>query len=286
MPATDLDRVRADDVMSQEMVVAPASCTYFFGFNTTAPFVSDVRVRRALSLAVDRKSLIDNVLKAGQVPAQWFGRPGTPAAPTLDAYPDLGITYDPTAARADLQSYLDETGLTPDQIDLTLMFNSSALGERVGVALQQMWATELGIQVQLASQEWAVYLETVNGSHSPQIFRMSWCTDYPDENSFIRDSFASGASNNPTDASGNPAGGVMWKDEAFERLVLQAATERDLDRRLDLYAQAEEILVDTEAVIIPIFWSSHIFITKPYVIRTTFVGGGGEALQDWDILPH
>jgi oligopeptide transport system substrate-binding protein len=285
VPGTDLDRVKADPILSQEIVVAPAACTYYFGFNTTAPYVNDVRVRRALSMAVDRQSLIDNVLKGGQAPAQWFGRPGIAAAPTMDSHPDLGIKYDPDAAKADLQSYLDETGQTIDQLDITLMFNSSSSAKRVAEAIQQMWASTLGVNVQVANQEWAVYLDTINSLDTPQIFRLSWCYDYPDENSFIRDAFASGGAANSTDAAGDPSGGAMWKNDTFEELVTKAAIERDPAVRLDLYAQAEEILVDTDAVIIPIFWSSHVFITKPYVERTSFVSGG-EALHAWGILPH
>ena len=62
--------------------------------------------------AIDRQSLIDNVMKGGQEPAQWFSRPGLAGAPTMADFPDLGVKYDVEAAKADLQSYLDEKGLT------------------------------------------------------------------------------------------------------------------------------------------------------------------------------
>jgi oligopeptide transport system substrate-binding protein len=57
--------------------------------------VDDVRVRRALSMAVDRKSIVENVTKGGQEPAQWFARPGLTAAPTMRTHPNRGIKYDP-----------------------------------------------------------------------------------------------------------------------------------------------------------------------------------------------
>jgi len=285
VPSTDLDRVKADPVLSQELVVAPVTCTYYYGYNTTAPIVSDVRVRRALSMAVDRQGLIDNVLKGGQEPAQWFGRPGIAAAPTMDTHPDLGIKYDPEAAKAELQSYLDETGQTADQLDLTLMFNTSSGHQTIAEAIQQMWASTLGVNVQLINQEWAVYLDTIDSLDTPQIWRLGWCQDYPDENNFIREVFAYGGQSNSTDAAGNPSGGVMWKNDTFEELVAQAAVELDPAVRLDLYAQAEEILVDTDAAMIPIYWYSRNTVTKPYVQRT-FGSAGQEALHDWDILAH
>ncbi len=83
VPLADMDRVKADPELSAQLVVAPNFCTYYYGFNTTAPVVDDVRVRRALSMAIDRQSLIDNVLKGGQEPAQWFSRPGLAGAPTM-----------------------------------------------------------------------------------------------------------------------------------------------------------------------------------------------------------
>ena len=285
VPGTDLDRVKADPVLSQELVTAPVTCTYYYGFNTTAPIVDDVRVRRALSMALDRQGLIDNVLKGGQEPAQWFGRPGIAAAPTMDTHPDLGIKYDPEAAVAELQAYLDETGQTADQLDITIMFNTSSGHQQIAEAVQQMWNTTLGINAQLVNQEWAVYLDTIDSLDTPQVWRLGWCQDYPDENNFIREVFAYGGQSNSTDAAGNPSGGIMWKNDTFEELVAQAAIETDPAVRLDLYAQAEEILVDTDAVMIPIYWYSRNTVTKPYVERT-FGAAGQEGLHDWDILAH
>jgi oligopeptide transport system substrate-binding protein len=79
-PLSDLDRIKADPGLGAELSISPQLCTYYYGFNTKAPVVDDVRVRRALSMAVDRQSLIDNVTKGGQQPAQWFARPG-PGSP-------------------------------------------------------------------------------------------------------------------------------------------------------------------------------------------------------------
>jgi oligopeptide transport system substrate-binding protein len=83
VPLADIDRVKADPTLSKEFTQAPNLCTYYYGFNITAPVVDDVRVRRALSMAVDRQALIDNVTKGGQEPAQWFARPGLAGAPTM-----------------------------------------------------------------------------------------------------------------------------------------------------------------------------------------------------------
>jgi oligopeptide transport system substrate-binding protein len=77
----------------------------------------------------------------------------------------------------------------------------------------------------------------------------------------------------------------MWWNDYFEELVAVAAVETDPDSRVELYAQAENILVNQDAVIIPIYWYTRNTLTKPYVQRT-FGIDGREAYEKWDILPH
>lgn len=284
VPSEDLDRIRADATLSAELSQNPSLCTYFYGFNTTAPVVSDVRVRRALSMAVDRQSLIDNVLKGGQQPAQWFSRPGLNAAPTMDTHPDLGIKYDPEAAKAELQAYLDETGQTADQLDLTVMFNTSSGHQRIAEAVQQMWKDNLGLNVKTVNQEWAVYLETIKGADTPQIWRLGWCQDYPDANNFLREVFAANGSSNPY-TNDAPSGGIFWKNDRYEELMQTAAVETDPAKRLEMYAEAEDILVNQDAVMIPFYWYTDLDMTRPYISRT-YGSGGHERYEKWDILPH
>jgi len=283
VPLADIDRVRADPVLSQEFRQSPSLCTYNYLFNNKAPFVDDVRVRRALSMAIDRQSLIDNVTKAGQEPAQWFARPGLVAAPTMADYPDLGIQYDPVAAKALLDEYLAEKGITAADVDLTLMFNTSSGNQKIAEAIQQMWRDTLGVEVKLTNQEWAVFLKTtLDPQATPQIFRKGWCQDYPDANNFTRDVFIRGGHENPS-----AGGGVGYEPgtanyDEFEKLVLAAATEKDLATRTGLYAEAEEILVDTDAVFAPIYWYTTVSVTKPYVQRT-YGQAGHQEFTTWDV---
>ncbi len=281
VPLADMDRVKADPVLSAEYVVAPNFCTYYYGFNTTAPVVDDVRVRRALSMAVDRQSLITNVLKGDQEPAQWFSRPGLAGAPTMADHPDLGIKYDVAAAKAELQSYLDEVGKTAADLDLTLMFNTSEGHRKIAEAIQQMWKDNLGVDVKLVNQEWAVYLDTIKGPATPQIWRLGWCLDYPDANNFIREVFGPNGSANPY-KDGKPYGGTFYDNPDFFAGLLEAAREQDPVKRVDMYAALEQTLVYDDAVMIPIYWYTRNTLTKPYVTRT-FSTGGHEHIEKWDI---
>jgi oligopeptide transport system substrate-binding protein len=282
VPLADLDRVKADPVLSKQLVIAPSFCTYFYGFNTTAPYVDDARVRRALSLAVDRQGLVDNVLKGGQQPAQWFSRPGLAAAPTMDDHPDLGVKLNVDEANKLLDEYLAEKGLTKADLDITVMFNTSSGHQKIAEALQQMWKTNLGLDIKLTNQEWAVFLDTIKGKDTPQIWRLGWCLDYPDANNFIREVCAANGSSNPYE-NGEPAGGFMWKNDKFEELVAQAAVEKDPAKRLEMYAQAEQILVYEDAVMIPLYWYTRVTVTQPWIKRT-FSAGGHERFEHWEVL--
>src|SRR3990172_1095005 len=231
-------------------------------------------------MAVDRQGLIDNVLKAGQEPAQWFSRPGLVAAPTMADYPDLGIKYDPAVTKALIDAYMAEKGITAAEMDITLMFNTSSGHQQIAEAIQQMWKANLGLDVKVTNQEWKVYLETLRSTNSPQVFRYGWCQDYPDANNFIREVFIYGGAQNPA------GGGIQWAPgdaqyDDWEALLLEAAQERDPQARLDMYAQAEEVLVDTFAGVLPIYWYTRSTVTKPYVIRT-FGHAGHEDMFLWD----
>jgi len=282
VPLADIDRVKSDPTLSKEFVQAPNLCTYYYGYNITAPVVDDVRVRRALSMAVDRQSLIDNVTKGGQEPAQWFARPGLAGAPTMKDHPDLGVKFDVAGAKKLLDEYLTEKGTTADKLDITLVFNTSAGHQKIAEAIQQMWKDNLGLNVKVQNQEWKVYLETIKGKDTPQVWRLGWCLDYPDANNFDREAVAAGGSANPTDKGGKPSGGFFWKNDKYEELVKQAAIETDPAKRVDLYSQAEQILVWDDAVMIPIYWYTRVTVTKPYVTRT-FSVGGHEIYYKWDI---
>jgi oligopeptide transport system substrate-binding protein len=268
---TELDRVRADPDLSQQLHVSPILCTYYYGFNVTkAPF-DDPNVRKAFSWAIDRTAIVENVTKGGQEPARWMSRPGVAAAPDPEA-DDLGppVTADPEAAQEFLaaSSYGSAENLPPIQ----LVVNQVEGHVRIAEAVQQMWAENLGVQVQVTTQEWNVFLQTLD-EDPPQIFRDGWCADYPDAVSFTRDVFRSGTGNNHT----------LFANEEFDRLVDQAAAESDDAARADLIMQAERILVEEEAAIIPVYWYTGVSLTRPYVQRTYSVLGGQEAIYKWDI---
>ena len=286
VPLPEIDRVKADPVLSAEFYNAPAACTYYYGFtNTKYPF-TDSRVRAAFSQAVDRQSLIDNVTKGGQIPATSFAPPGIFGAPEPGT---VGLGYDPEAAVATLQEFLDEEGLTIEDfnaLDITLMHNTSEGHARIAAAIQQMWKDNLGVDVRVENQEWRVYLDTLNNTNpveeAPHVWRMGWCADYADENNWVHEVFNSDAGANRLRRNCVDANCAETTVSEFDELTVAAAIEQDPAARAELYAQAEEILSAVEAAYIPIYHYTTVNVTKPWLTRN-FPNIGGNDFFNWTI---
>ncbi len=270
VPLTDIDRVKADAKLSKEFKVAPVLCTYYYGYNTKKAPMDNPKVRLAFSMAIDRQSLIDNVTKGGQEPAQWFTRPGLQASPTIKDNPNLGVKYDATKAKALLAEVYPDPSKMPE---VTLMWNTNAGHKKIAEAIQQMWKKNLGVDVKLAEQEWKVFLKTVK-SDAPQIYRLGWCQDYPDANNFLKEVFGKG---------GAYADAIGYSNSKFDDLLNQAFRETDMKKRIDLYSQAEDLFVAKDAAIAPIYWYTGLSVTKPYVTRTFSVLGGMQHIEKWTV---
>src|SRR5690606_18138868 len=182
-----------------------------------------------------------------------------------------GIRYDPDKAREELELALEEMGLSdPSELPpITYLFNTSSAHQAIAEALQAMWADELGVQVELTNQEFATYLDQ---RRNFPLWRAGWGADYPDAHNFLFDVFHSSSTN---DDSG-------WDNPEFDALVEQASRETDTATRIELYAQAEEILIEQDVVIIPIYYYSSAEMTKPYVERT-YSNTTQQAFYNWDI---
>ncbi|MCD4738763.1 MAG: peptide ABC transporter substrate-binding protein [Anaerolineae bacterium] len=278
VPSADIDRVKADPMLSEELIIAPDGCAYYYGFNTEKAPVDNVHMRRALSYAVDRTDLVENVTKGGQQPAQWFCRPGMAGCPYIDPHPGFGITSNADEAKAELALHVAAVGYTDDSeiSEVQLMHNTSEGHKKIAEAIAEMWHETLGIQPTVTNQEWKVYLKTIRSEDVPTVWRLGWCLDYPDANNFTREVFSKGGSGNPE------VGGLNWLNEDFEQIVLDAAVESDPVKRVEMYAEAENILVYEDAAVLPIYWYTMVNVTKPYVNRT-YSNHGHDYYEKWSL---
>jgi oligopeptide transport system substrate-binding protein len=286
VPLPEMDRVKTDPVLSEELFIAPQACTYYYGFNNQKAPMNDVRVRRAFSQAIDRQSLIDNVLKGEQIPATSFAPPGIFGAPEPGT---VGLGYDPEAAKASLQEYLDENNMTVDDFNamgVTLLHNTSESHAQIAAAIQQMWADVLGVEVNVENQEWAVYLETINADtpieEAPHIFRLGWCADYADENNWVHEVFNSQEGANRLRRNCNDPNCGSATATEFDEITKQAQVESDPAVRAELYAQAEEILAVEETAYAPIYHYTFVRTTKPWLTRN-YPSLGGNDFFNWSI---
>lgn len=261
VPTDEAERVSADEELFEELYFAPRPCTYYYGFNTTEPPFDNPLVRRAFSAAIDRQRLVDALFEGSALPAHTFASPGVFGSVADD--PEVGwwmLDYDPDLARAWLieAGYPDGEGLPK----ITLMYNASDRHRSVAETVQAMWKDTLGVEVELAEQEWETYLTTLS-EDPPHIWRLGWCADYPDQHNWLFEVFHSKWGANR----------IRWHNEEFDRLTEEAGGELDAERRKELYRRAEIILCDEEAVIIPLYYYSDFVLTKPYLEWTVPVMG-------------
>jgi oligopeptide transport system substrate-binding protein len=259
-----LQRAQEDPVLNRALRTLPGMCTQYLAFNITkAPF-DDANVRKAFAAAVDRDTLITRVLKSGE-PARWFARPGILGAP--DARDTLGIAFDP----ARVKQYLTAAGTANKKWPaITLGVNATDQWQQVAATVVQMWKDQMGVDVKISAHEWKPYL-TLLQNDPPPIYRLGWCASYPDAASFDYDVFRSGSPENHTG----------WSNPEYDRLVEQAAQETDAGKRQALYRSAEKILVEDDAVIIPLWWTTRAVLTQPHLERTFAVFEGYEHIEAW-----
>ncbi len=231
VPIAKIDEARR----KPEYFVAPYLGSYFYRVNTTRKHLKDKRVRQALSLAINRKSLTRDVTRAGQIPAPYFCPPIRAAAFT----PVAGWSYDVDRARALMEaaSYPNGKGFPK----LTIFYNTDEDHKKVAERVAQMWRENLGIKVALQNSEWKVYLKDVERLDY-DIARAGWIGDYTDPMTFMDMWLKDGGNNN-----------TGWSSEKYDALIRAAGKEIDLKKRADLFRKAESILIEDEFPIIPIY---------------------------------
>ena len=215
---------------------------YYIGFNTRkAPF-TDPRVRRAFSMAVDRRQITD-LLAAGNTPLTAWIPLGM-----LGYAPDLGLKFDPVAAAR----LLTEAGFGDRRKfpRVTLGFNTNENHQRICENVQAQLKKNLDVEVELANQDFKSFLSQLN-TDPPHLWRMGWVADFPDPSTFTS-LVTSYSENNHT----------KWVSKTYDDLHAAASRELDRDRRRATYARLQRHLNEDEVPVIPIYsWVDHYMIS-------------------------
>lgn len=223
----------------------PLSAVYFYRIQSERAHLNDVRVRKALSMAIDRERLVKFVTRGGERAAY-----ALVPDPTGDYHPPEGlIEYNPKRARELLAEagYADGQGIT----GLELLYNTSDNHRRLAEAVQQMWRNELGIAVNLVNQEWQVFLNATQ-SMNYDISRGGWVG-----NLFPLTFLRIYQSDNPNNQTG-------FRSDRYDMLIETARHTLDDETRFAKLREAEQILLES-AVVIPIYWYTNPFLIQPNV---------------------
>ncbi len=233
--------------LHDELVTGVGLCTGYVVFDVTQPPFDDVKVRQAFSMAFDRQKYIDVVLSGRALPAIGIYPPGLPGF-NIGL---RGMPYDPDRARQLLAESKYGNNLPP------IVYTDAGIGSSIGAdvaAMAQMWQQVLGVEIMVENLEPNYYYEKVIAGQHGQIFGGGWCADYPDPENFADVLFHSGSAQNTGDYS-NPE---------LDALLELARVEQDVSKRIEMYQQAEQIIVDDA----PVLFTAHSLsyqLVKPYV---------------------
>ncbi|MBN6045090.1 oligopeptide ABC transporter substrate-binding protein OppA [Citrobacter sp. ku-bf4] len=233
-----------------EVHVDPYLCTYYYEINNQkAPF-TDVRVRTALKLALDRDIIVNKVKNQGDLPAYSFTPPYTDGA-KLSEPEWFGWTQEKRNEEA--KKLLAEAGYTADKpLTFNLLYNTSDLHKKLAIAAASIWKKNLGVNVKLENQEWKTFLDTRHQGNY-DVSRAAWCADYNEPTSFLN-MVLSDSSNNTT----------HYKSPTFDKILADALKATNEEQRTELYGKAEQQL-DKDSAIVPVFYYVNARLVKPWV---------------------
>lgn len=221
--------------------------TYYLSFNVTKSPFTDVNVRKAFAAAIDKVTLIDKVVKGGQIPTDAF-------TPAMAGYtPQKGVGYDPAAAKKYLAAagYPDGKGFPA----LTYIYNTNEGHKKIAEYVQQQLKQNLNIEVKVENMEWNSFL-SLRSKHDYVFARHGWIGDYLDPNTML-DLFVTGGGNNDG----------AYSSAAFDKAI-SAAVAATGDARMKLLMEAEKTLLTQDQAFIPIY-----HYTNQDMIDTTKWGG-------------
>jgi oligopeptide transport system substrate-binding protein len=223
----------------------PLLATYYYLLNTKFKPLDDVRVRRALALAIDREEITRTALAAGEVPAYSLVPPGMP-----------GYESKPFGREdvAEAQRLLAEAGYPGGRgfPKIDILYNTHEAHQTIAQLVRKQWERNLGITASTRNEEWGSYQTSVRKLQFGAA-RRAWVGDYLDANTYLGMMVTDGENNN-----------TGWSNTEYDALIAAAEKEIDEAKRLELLHQAEAIL-NAELPIIPMYYYMSKNLVKPYV---------------------
>jgi len=228
----------------------PSFITYFYRLNTKRAPLDNIKVRQALALAIDRKSLVEKITRGGEVVATALVPPNTGKYVSAK-----GVVTGDFAKDLDLaKKLLAEAGFPAGKNFplLKIQYDTKEIHQKVAMAIQEMWRRNLGIKVEAYNQEWKVYLKEQKAMNF-DISRAGWAGDYPDAATFL-ELFTSTSGNNHTG----------YSNADYDKDFKASSTEMNPKKRLELLTKVEARLLQDQPII-PLFYYSNYGFLRPEV---------------------
>ena len=235
---------------------------YNYKFNTTVKPFDNANIRKAFTLAINRQEIIDNVTQGEQLPAMGI------VPPSMFPENEKGYFADNDVEKA--KEYLQKVGLkdASELPAISLSYNTSEGHQKIAQAIQDMWKTNLGVEVTLENSEWAVFIDKMH-SLDYQVGRMGWLGDYNDAINFLdmyRDA----------DGGNNDTG---WESQEFKDLLAKSATEGDHDARQQILKDAEKVFME-DMPVLPIYFYTQNWVQAEN-LKDVVITGLGDAQYKW-----
>ncbi|MDX7999054.1 oligopeptide ABC transporter substrate-binding protein OppA [Xenorhabdus sp. Reich] len=253
--------------LPDEVKISPKSTVYFYEFNNKKPPFNDVRVRKALSLAVDRDIIVDKILGQGQLPAYSM------LTPNIGGFnfeqPDYASwTQEQRIAKA--KELLNEAGFNKDNpLAFSILYNTQESHKKIAIAVSSMWKKNLGVSAALQNQEWKVMLDNMHQGKF-DVIRRAWVADYDSPMTFLA-MFSSGQIKNTS----------MYENKEFDEILEKASATNSKD----YYQKASDILTK-DLPAIPIYFYVNHHMVKPYVGGFDINSRGEYFTKDLYIIEH
>lgn len=251
VPIAQIESLRKN--FGQELRVNAQFETNYLGFNLTKPpFAGNPKLRQALSMAIDRETIVDKLIRDGSTVAYSI-------VPSVGdpAYKPSKVSWSalPPAERiAKAKALYAEAGFGPDHpLTVELRLTNNEDSRKVAIAIASMWQTTLGIKTSLVGEEFKMLVAHRHEKQVTQVFTDAWVGDYPDATTFL-DLFTSGSGEN------DPG----YANPKFYALIDEAGKMLDTAQRSALLQQAESLLLEDNAVV-PTYNHAELFLVKPYV---------------------
>ncbi len=238
--------------LPDETRIAPYMGVYYYPINSSVEPFTDVRIRNALSMAVNRKAIVDKVLKTGELAAYSFVPPGVANYENPAEVEWKETPYKDRVATA--KKLLAEAGYGPDNpLKFTLRYNTSENHKRIAVAVASMWK-QIGVQAELFNSEVKVhYADLKQGDF--QVARAGWIADYNDAQNFLY----------LLETRTGPNNYGRYSNPKYDQLMLDAEVTADLAKRAEMMRKAEAMAMADQPVIPIYHYVSKNLVSKKVV---------------------